>query len=132
MFNIGGGEVLVIALIALIVLGPQRLPNAARQAGKVMGDLRRISSGFQSELRTAFEDHERESAAAAPAITPASPALTPGDADITESLSAIAAASAPAKKKAPAKKAPAKKAPAKKAPAKKAATTRAPAKKRSS
>jgi sec-independent protein translocase protein TatB len=133
MFNIGGGEVLVIALIALIVLGPQRLPNAARQAGKVMGDLRRISSGFQSELRTAFEDHERESADAAPAITPTTPALTPADADITESLSAIAAASAPAKrapaKKGAAKKASTKPAAARKAPAKTAATKRAPAKK---
>ena len=127
MFNIGGGEVLVIALIALIVLGPQRLPNAARQAGKVMGDLRRISSGFQSELRTAFEDHERESASAAPAITPTSPALTPADADITESLSAIAAASAPAKR-APAKRAPAKKSAAKKASTKPAAARKAPAK----
>jgi Tat protein translocase TatB subunit len=133
MFNIGGGEVLVIALIALIVLGPQRLPNAARQAGKVMGDLRRISSGFQNEIRTAFEDHERDAAVAAPAITPMTPALTPADADITESVSAIAAASAPAKeapaKKRAATKAPAKKAPAKKAPAKQAATERAPAKK---
>ncbi len=133
MFNIGGGEVLVIALIALIVLGPQRLPDAARQAGKVMGDLRRISSGFQSEIKTAFEDHERQSASAAPAITPTTPALTPADADITGSLSAIAAASAPPKKapakKAPAKKAPAKKAPAKKAPAKKAPAKKAPAKK---
>ena len=47
MFNIGGGEVLVILLLALIVLGPQRLPEAARQVGKVMGELRRMSSGFQ-------------------------------------------------------------------------------------
>jgi sec-independent protein translocase protein TatB len=55
MFNIGGGELLVIALIALIVLGPQRLPDAARTVGRVMGDLRRISSGFQQELRDAFD-----------------------------------------------------------------------------
>jgi sec-independent protein translocase protein TatB len=55
MFNIGGGELLVIALIALIVLGPQRLPDAARTVGKVMGDLRRISSGFQQEIRDAFD-----------------------------------------------------------------------------
>lgn len=54
MFNIGGGEFLVIALIALIVLGPQRLPEAARQVGKVMGDLRRLSSGFQNELKGAL------------------------------------------------------------------------------
>lgn len=56
MFNIGGGELIVIALIALIVLGPQRLPDAARQVGKTVGELRRISSGFQRELRDAFDD----------------------------------------------------------------------------
>ncbi len=58
MFNVGGGELLVIALIALIVLGPQRLPDAARQVGRVMGDLRRISSGFQQELKVAFDDED--------------------------------------------------------------------------
>jgi sec-independent protein translocase protein TatB len=56
MFNIGGGEVIVILLVALIVLGPQRLPGVARQAGKVLADLRRMSTGFQNELRTAFDD----------------------------------------------------------------------------
>lgn len=59
MFNIGGGEFLVIALIALIVLGPQRLPEAARQVGKAMGELRRMSSGFQSELKGALEEADR-------------------------------------------------------------------------
>lgn len=58
MFNVGGGEVLVIAFIALIVLGPQRLPDAARQAGKAIGELRRLSSGFQNELRDAFSEAE--------------------------------------------------------------------------
>jgi sec-independent protein translocase protein TatB len=58
MFNVGGGELLVIALIALIVLGPQRLPDAARQVGRVMGDLRRISSGFQQELKVAFDEDD--------------------------------------------------------------------------
>ena len=33
MFNLGGGEMLVILLLALIVLGPERLPEAARQVG---------------------------------------------------------------------------------------------------
>jgi sec-independent protein translocase protein TatB len=56
MFNIGGGEFLVIALIALIVLGPQRLPDAARQLGKVMGELRRVSNGFQAELKGALDE----------------------------------------------------------------------------
>lgn len=59
MFNVGGAEFLVIALIALIVLGPQRLPEAARQVGKVMGDLRRLSSGFQNELKGALVEDDR-------------------------------------------------------------------------
>jgi Tat protein translocase TatB subunit len=54
MFNIGGGELLVIMLVALIVLGPQRLPDAARQIGKTMGDLRRLSTGFQNEMKSAI------------------------------------------------------------------------------
>jgi sec-independent protein translocase protein TatB len=58
MFNVGGGELLVILLVALLVLGPQRLPGAARQVGRVMGDIRRISSGFQQELRDALDVDE--------------------------------------------------------------------------
>ncbi len=57
MFNIGGGEILVILMIALIVLGPQRLPNAARQVGKAMGELKRLLSGLQNELRAGDRCH---------------------------------------------------------------------------
>ncbi|MCX7620417.1 MAG: Sec-independent protein translocase protein TatB [Acidimicrobiales bacterium] len=55
MFNVGGGEILVILLIALIVLGPDRLPGAARTAGRVMGELRRLSQSFQDEVRQAVD-----------------------------------------------------------------------------
>ena len=51
MFNVGGGEVLVILIAALIVLGPDKLPNAARQVGKYLAEFRKISQGFQDELR---------------------------------------------------------------------------------
>jgi sec-independent protein translocase protein TatB len=60
MFNVGSGELLVILLVALLVLGPQRLPDAARQAGKVLADLRRMSSGFQAEIRQALEDADND------------------------------------------------------------------------
>ena len=56
MLNIGGGELLLILLVALVVLGPDKLPEAARQAGKVMNEFRRMSSGFQTELRNAMKD----------------------------------------------------------------------------
>jgi Sec-independent protein translocase protein TatA len=134
--------VLVIALIALIVLGPSRLPNAARQAGKVMGDLRRISAGFQNEVRTAFDDADRKGAQeiVPPTLSPSNPALTPGTADITDTLAAVSAQAAPPPKgrtaakttaadKAPAKRSAAKKAPAKKVPAKATAAKKAPTKK---
>lgn len=55
MFNVGGGEILVILVVALIVLGPAQLPKAARQIGQAMAELRRISSGFQQELTHALE-----------------------------------------------------------------------------
>jgi sec-independent protein translocase protein TatB len=54
MFNVGGGELIVILMIALIVLGPKRLPDAARTIGKTLGDLRRLSTSFQSEVKSAL------------------------------------------------------------------------------
>jgi Tat protein translocase TatB subunit len=60
MFNVGGGELLVIVLIALVVLGPQRLPDAMRTVGRVMGEVKRISSGFQQELTDAISDMDKD------------------------------------------------------------------------
>ena len=60
MFNIGGGELIVILVIALIVLGPEKLPDAVRRAGRIYGELRRMSSGFQSELRDAIDEPMKE------------------------------------------------------------------------
>jgi sec-independent protein translocase protein TatB len=59
VFSLGGGEVLVILLVALIVLGPDKLPEAARKIGNVMGEIRRMSAGFQNEMRAAIEDAGR-------------------------------------------------------------------------
>jgi sec-independent protein translocase protein TatB len=56
VLNLGTGEVLVILVVALVVLGPEKLPGAARQAGRWLGELRRVSSGFQAELRDALQE----------------------------------------------------------------------------
>lgn len=56
MFNITALEVLVLALVALIVLGPDKLPEAARKAGHLITEVRRMSSGFQAELRDALQE----------------------------------------------------------------------------
>lgn len=88
MSNLGGGEMLAVLLLALIVLGPERLPKVARQAGAVMRQLRQMSSGFQEELRSAFDDPQPHGAhsrtrppadASAPLESTATPAAGSGD-----------------------------------------------------
>lgn len=54
MGNIGTSEILIVLVAALIILGPKRLPDAARQFGKAMAEFRRVSSGLQAEMRDAF------------------------------------------------------------------------------
>ena len=56
MFNIGGAEFLVIALVALLVLGPDKLPEAARKVGNVTLELRKMSQGFRTEFKQALDD----------------------------------------------------------------------------
>ncbi len=58
MFGIGSFEILVIFLVALLVLGPKKLPKLAHTLGRAMGDFRRVSTEFQRTLNTeiAFEE----------------------------------------------------------------------------
>tara|TARA_Y100000746_G_scaffold214891_1_gene208580 strand:+ start:823 stop:1140 length:318 start_codon:yes stop_codon:yes gene_type:complete len=63
MGNLGGGEILVILLIGLIVLGPKRLPEASKQVGKTIRQVRQTSRNFQAELEAAIEDPSIEEAA---------------------------------------------------------------------
>lgn len=46
----------MVLVVALIVLGPARLPEAARTVGKAVNEIRRATSGLQSEVRDAFSD----------------------------------------------------------------------------
>ena len=55
MFNLGPMEVVVIALVALVILGPQRLPDAMRQAGRAVSELRRWSSSVEHQVRSAID-----------------------------------------------------------------------------
>ena len=56
MLNVGPAEMVVIFLVALLVLGPNKLPEAARQLGRAAAELRRLSSGFQDEMREAMRE----------------------------------------------------------------------------
>ena len=74
MFNVGGGEILVILLLALLVLGPDKLPEYARKAGRYMNEFRRMTSGFQEEFRSAMD-------LGGTASDPSSPSTTSVDSD---------------------------------------------------
>ncbi len=50
MFGIGTSEVLIILLIALLVLGPSKLPEIARALGKGLAEFRKMSSDVKREL----------------------------------------------------------------------------------
>lgn len=50
MFDVGFTELLLVALVALLVLGPERLPGAARTAGLWLGRLKRSFNAIKSEV----------------------------------------------------------------------------------
>jgi sec-independent protein translocase protein TatB len=51
MFGVGLPEMAVIALVAVIVFGPDKLPDYARQAGRMVRQLRRFAQTAQQDLR---------------------------------------------------------------------------------
>ena len=55
MFDIGFSELLLFGVIALIVLGPEKLPQAARTAGQWYAKLRRTVSTLQSEIEVELD-----------------------------------------------------------------------------
>ena len=60
MFNLSGSEIIFLILIALVVLGPDKLPEAMRKAGKAYGDFKRMTSGFQNEMKSVLDEPMRE------------------------------------------------------------------------
>jgi sec-independent protein translocase protein TatB len=58
MFDIGWGELVVIGIVALIVIGPKELPTVMRTAGQWMGKIRRMASEFQSQFQEALREAE--------------------------------------------------------------------------
>jgi len=79
MFNVGGGEILVILVLGLIVLGPDKLPETARAIGKHLSTFKRMRDGFQNELRSAMDPlHDVVATVTKPNATNSAPEPTPG------------------------------------------------------
>ena len=60
MFDIGWSEVLVIAVVAVVVVGPKELPRMLRSFGKTMGMVRRTANDFKRQFNEALREAERE------------------------------------------------------------------------
>jgi TatA/E family protein of Tat protein translocase len=78
LFGIGIPELLVILGIALLVLGPKRLPEVARSLGRGMAEFRRASSDLRNTLTQAVEEPPSPgpSTPSPPTATPTAPAPT--------------------------------------------------------
>jgi len=60
--GMGWFEILIVALVALIVLGPERLPTYARNIGKFVRQFRKITSGVSKEISKAMDMDETDEA----------------------------------------------------------------------
>jgi sec-independent protein translocase protein TatB len=54
VFDLDPAKLLMLGFLALVVLGPHRLPQAARTVGRVVGQLRVMAESFQTEVRDAL------------------------------------------------------------------------------
>jgi sec-independent protein translocase protein TatB len=60
MFGIGSVELLIIVLVALVILGPQKLPEVMRTMGKAMAEFKRVSTDVKRTLDTEVAAAESE------------------------------------------------------------------------
>jgi sec-independent protein translocase protein TatB len=60
MLGIGGSEIVIIALLVLIIFGPSKLPQMARDIGRFVGEARRSIDEFKDELTAAPEEDEED------------------------------------------------------------------------
>jgi sec-independent protein translocase protein TatB len=58
MFDIGWSEIAVIAVVALIAIGPKELPGVLRMVGQWMGKARRMAADFQGQFQEAMREAE--------------------------------------------------------------------------
>ena len=58
MFDIGFWEIALILVLALVILGPERLPHAARTVGRFVGKARRYVEGVKTEVEKEFDTGE--------------------------------------------------------------------------
>ena len=91
------GDSAFIFILALILFGPKKLPELARQLGKLMGEFRRASNEFrmqmEEELRLSEQAEQQKKIAAMEAAAPPAPSLSDGTAETENTIAAPAESS---------------------------------------
>lgn len=59
MFGIGSTELIVILIVALIIIGPAKLPEMAKSLGKALGEFRRVSTDVKRTIEMEAEQEEQ-------------------------------------------------------------------------
>jgi len=80
--GMGPAELLLVLALALIVFGPDKMPEIARQIGKTVGDLRRVSSEVTRELQRSIQEEQPNSGPrivhqSSPSVPPPTPMSAP-------------------------------------------------------
>jgi sec-independent protein translocase protein TatB len=107
MFGLGFGEILIILVLALVLLGPQKLPEVAKQLGKGLRDFKKASDDLKSQFEQELYADERKAARAriapptAPVPAAAPQPVPPASVDNVPGLDAALAEPAPAPRPAP-------------------------------
>jgi len=60
MFGIGMQELIIIAIIALLIVGPKKLPDLAKTLGKSFGELRKAADGITDDLKQTLQNDEKQ------------------------------------------------------------------------
>lgn len=60
MFDVNLGELGLLAVLALVIFGPERLPQAAAQAGRALRQLRRMATSATEDLRSGLPEEYRD------------------------------------------------------------------------
>jgi Tat protein translocase TatB subunit len=66
LFDIGFQELIVIFIVALLVVGPKRLPELARTVGKRLGEFKRVFENVKARMNVEMKELEREEQAGRP------------------------------------------------------------------
>lgn len=84
MPSLGPAEILVVLVIALLVFGPNKMPDIARQVGKGMREFKRVQQHLKSELRDVVSEFDAPSSATPNVDVDPVPMLPPKDDQVAE------------------------------------------------